>query len=345
MTDATLRLSALLFAAALIVGVGCNNLSDVESYDEPDAAEAAIRGVAPGSARTRVLGYSGTGGADWPLIRVSESFAQAHPELEKLVWARHDGVPLLLPNYTRTMGIHSRFDLAVDPDPGPSVKFTPDDDTRPRVLQGTAEEWVLYNTSSMLWGHTDTERFPQPGQYGLHYESYALSRAEGQARFAADPEFQITSKGSDHPFHIHIDPMWVILVDVPDENGELHNVLDEPRWMDTVPIPRNGGRVVFRSRFLDFTGRWVHHCHILLHEDNGMMQVMECTDEAAEADYNPRRSVATGAMSGAEVDRIYPKPSPELMYRQNISFVDPSPTTGQVYPGFEVDLPTLPDDA
>ncbi|HSR42473.1 MAG TPA: multicopper oxidase domain-containing protein, partial [Longimicrobiales bacterium] len=199
-------------------------------------------------------------------------------------------------------------------------------------------------TSAMLWGHTDTGRFPQEGQYGLHYESWPLTRADGQARFAADSEFQITTKGSDHPFHIHINPMWVLRIDVPDENGELHNVLPEPRWMDTVPIPRNGGRVVFRSRFLDFTGRWVHHCHILLHEDNGMMQVMECTDRAADADYNPRRRVASHGMSGADVDRIYPKPSAELRYRQNLAFVDPSPTTGQVYPGFEVELPKLADD-
>lgn len=307
-------------------------------------AEAAARGVPSGSARTRVLAYSGTGGADWPLIRVPESFAAAHPELEKLVWARHDGVAVLLPNYTRTMGIHSRFDLAADPDPGPSVKFAPQDETRPRVLAGSAEEWVLYNTSSMLWGHTDTERFPQQGQWGLHYESWPLSRAEGQAQFAADSEFQITTKGSDHPFHIHINPMWVIRIDVPDENGDLHNILDEPRWMDTVPIPRNGGRVVFRSRFLDFTGRWVHHCHILLHEDNGMMQTIECTDRASDADPNPRSRVASHDMPGSQVDRIYPKPSPELMYRQNLGFVDPSPDTGQVYPGFEIDVPERVED-
>jgi FtsP/CotA-like multicopper oxidase with cupredoxin domain len=29
--------------------------------------------------------------------------------------------------------------------------------------------------------------------------------------------------------------------------------------------------IQIRMRFLDFPGRWVSHCHILLHEDNGMM--------------------------------------------------------------------------
>ena len=74
--------------------------------------------------------------------------------------------------------------------------------------------------------------------------------------------------------------MWVMRIEVPDEQGRLHNLLDEPRWMDTVSIPRNGGRVVFRTRFADYTGRWIHHCHILMHEDMGMMQEVECVASA-----------------------------------------------------------------
>ena len=309
------------------------------------AAEAAQTGVAAGSYRTRVVSYSGTGGADWPLIRVPEDFVEAHPQLERLVWARHaDGTPVLLPNYTRTMGINVNFDLAKSPDPGPAMKFMPDDPDRIRTLVGTAEEWALYNCSQMLWSHTDTDRFPQPGQWKLHWEAYPLSRAEGQRRFWEDSEFRITSKGSDHPFHIHINPIWVLRVDVPDERGELHNILNEPRWMDTVPVPRNGGRVVFRTRFLDFPGKWVNHCHILLHEDNGMMTLMECTESPAEANYNPKGRVATADADASSVDELYPRPTPAIMYRQNMSFVDPNPETGQVYPGFELQVPELADE-
>ena len=119
----------------------------------------------------------------------------------------------------------------------------------------TAEEWVLYNPSLTLWGHTDLERFPQQGQMLAQYRSYPVSRGEGQARFWRDHEFRIVVHGADHPFHIHVNPMWVTRIEVPDEQGRLHNLLDEPRWMDTVSIPRNGGRVVFRSRFADYTGQ------------------------------------------------------------------------------------------
>ena len=33
--------------------------------------------------------------------------------------------------------------------------------------------------------------------------------------------------------------------------------------------------ITIRSRFLDFTGKYVYHCHILDHEDMGMMGIVE----------------------------------------------------------------------
>jgi FtsP/CotA-like multicopper oxidase with cupredoxin domain len=39
---------------------------------------------------------------------------------------------------------------------------------------------------------------------------------------------------------------------------------------DTVTIPV-GGTVRIRLRFADFVGAFVFHCHILAHEDAGMM--------------------------------------------------------------------------
>jgi hypothetical protein len=175
------------------------------------------------------------------------------------------------------------------------------------------------------------------------YRSYPVARENGQRRFWRDREFRIVTNASDHPFHIHINPMWVLRIEVPDAQGRLHNLLDEPRWMDTVSIPRNGGRVVFRSRFTDFTGRWIHHCHILMHEDMGMMQEVECVADAATCNATPRQHVASHHMTADEVSAIYPPLSVEAAYRQGVSFVDPNPITGQAFPGFEVDVPRLED--
>jgi FtsP/CotA-like multicopper oxidase with cupredoxin domain len=52
-------------------------------------------------------------------------------------------------------------------------------------------------------------------------------------------------------------------------NGEPY---DAHGLQDVVIIPKNGGKVVIRNPFLDFTGEYVFHCHILGHEDAGMMQ-------------------------------------------------------------------------
>jgi len=43
-----------------------------------------------------------------------------------------------------------------------------------------------------------------------------------------------------------------------------------------VPLPIKG-EVVVRMRFRNFTGRYVYHCHIVAHEDLGMMAVVDVT--------------------------------------------------------------------
>ena len=307
------------------------------------AAEARLHKAPPGSHRTRTISYSGYGAAAFPLVEVPEAFATAHPELRNLRWAEHDGTRVLLAPNGRTMAINNRFDLARNPNPPPPQKFTPNDPNRIRPLVNTAEEWVLYNPTPTLWGHTDLTRFPQKGQFLAQYTSYPVNLREGRERFWRDREFRTLVHGADHPFHIHVNPMWVTRIEVPDEEGRLHNLLEEPRWMDTVSIPRNGGRVVFRTRFADYTGTWIHHCHILMHEDMGMMQEVECVAGARASNPNPKATVASHAMTEAEVNAIYPRPSVELGYRQSMSFDDPNPVTGQSYPGFELDVPVLKD--
>ena len=57
------------------------------------------------------------------------------------------------------------------------------------------------------------------------------------------------------------------------DNGE--PLAEESRdWRDTAIVPRNGS-ITFRTRFLDFTGKFVLHCHMMNHEELGMMQVIE----------------------------------------------------------------------
>jgi FtsP/CotA-like multicopper oxidase with cupredoxin domain len=40
-------------------------------------------------------------------------------------------------------------------------------------------------------------------------------------------------------------------------------------------VERKGGTLTFRSRFIDFTGVYVMHCHMMNHEEMGMMATVE----------------------------------------------------------------------
>ena len=76
----------------------------------------------------------------------------------------------------------------------------------------------------------------------------------------------VNTSPMDHPFHLHVWPMQLI-----EDNGR---VLDSVDKRDVVNVPANG-RATVRIAFRDFSGRSVYHCHILDHEDLGMMGVIE----------------------------------------------------------------------
>jgi FtsP/CotA-like multicopper oxidase with cupredoxin domain len=71
-----------------------------------------------------------------------------------------------------------------------------------------------------------------------------------------------------HPFHIHVNPMYVT---------KINGIPVVPFWCDTQALPINGTpnapkSITFRMRFVDYAGPYVMHCHMLQHEDMGMMQ-------------------------------------------------------------------------
>jgi FtsP/CotA-like multicopper oxidase with cupredoxin domain len=85
-----------------------------------------------------------------------------------------------------------------------------------------------------------------------------------------------------HPFHIHINPFQIIQISSPVQNLTYTPSRDFI-WHDVIAIPpakieSNGavtpGRVVIRQAYPDFAGTFVLHCHILAHEDRGMMQLV-----------------------------------------------------------------------
>jgi len=72
--------------------------------------------------------------------------------------------------------------------------------------------------------------------------------------------------GMDHPFHLHGFQFQVL-----SRNGVPEPF---PSWKDMVNVPKHQtARIIVR--YDDFPGKWMFHCHILDHEDHGMMGILE----------------------------------------------------------------------
>lgn len=83
-----------------------------------------------------------------------------------------------------------------------------------------------------------------------------------------------------HPYHQHI---WHF--QVTDLNGAEAGdpeIMRVGEWRDVVPAPAPLG-VTIRTNTVDFTGETILHCHILQHEDRGMMGLYEITECAPNA--------------------------------------------------------------
>ena len=259
-------------------------------------------GKHPDKYRTRRVTYSGWGTATWPCLPLKDIQKldpnKPKPKVDKffLYDPSKDGVKgvpkIVAPPVTRTMAIDGK-------------KFNPNDMTAPKPLLDTAEEWCVYNNSISLW-HEYPELSSLPnmsdankGWYVGHLSGYPITRNEAKSRGMG-----ITTRGIDHPFHIHTNPFWLMRIEVPDDDGKLVNILPEPRWQDVIWLPRNGGRVVFRARFPDYVGKMVNHCHILQHEDNGMMQEVEITQSIKKSNYEPASGISNHSLSCKEVESL-----------------------------------------
>ncbi len=89
----------------------------------------------------------------------------------------------------------------------------------------------------------------------------------------------INRSRTDHSFHIHQNPFLLTHI-----NGQ---PLPKPEWRDTILVPgaTGGGGNINAATFgtvtlrmyvhPDYIGRTLTHCHVLTHEDFGMMQMLE----------------------------------------------------------------------
>ena len=82
--------------------------------------------------------------------------------------------------------------------------------------------------------------------------------------------------GMDHPFHQHVNAAQVLAVSGGDA-AYAGLYTNKPAWKDTVIIPK-WGSVTLLVPVMDWSGMTMFHCHIMEHEDIGMMGVWNIAD-------------------------------------------------------------------
>ena len=101
----------------------------------------------------------------------------------------------------------------------------------------------------------------------INGKQFDPNRVDVRSRLGTVEEWTVRNVTSEqHPFHIHVNDFQVMSV-----NGAPYHALSP---QDTVVLPAHG-QVVIRMRFIDFLGKYVFHCHILNHEDHGMMATID----------------------------------------------------------------------
>jgi FtsP/CotA-like multicopper oxidase with cupredoxin domain len=111
-------------------------------------------------------------------------------------------------------------------------------------------------------------------------------------------EWVLKSDFVSHPFHIHVNPFEVVAILDPDgkdvsapgavdsydgtvdpQYPGLKGVWKDTLWVKSVQKVKNGPymsyTLITRTRYERYIGEYVLHCHILDHEDQGMMQNVE----------------------------------------------------------------------
>ncbi|HWW05066.1 multicopper oxidase family protein [Collimonas sp.] len=146
-----------------------------------------------------------------------------------------------------------------------------------------------------------TETTPTLFQVGTNdadVHSYDPALIDRKLRLGDVDKWEMTSMLGSHPFHIHVNPVQIVSIIAPDGKTDLSQDSPQPdpfddqfrgmkgMWKDTiwilnqsqnkegtVPSGRVGKyTVTFRTRYERYIGDFVLHCHILDHEDQGMMQ-------------------------------------------------------------------------
>jgi FtsP/CotA-like multicopper oxidase with cupredoxin domain len=170
------------------------------------------------------------------------------------------------------------------------VSFIPHPDITDDQVTGT--QTLTFNIDVSQNNETFFEIDGQP---------YDPNRIDRILKLGGVDEWTLKSNFVSHPYHIHVNPFQIVKIIAPDGKTDVSapgavdnfgkdakgNPVIDPQypglkgvWKDTLFVKNVAGgggpsgeyTIVIRTRYERYIGDFVIHCHILDHEDQGMMQ-------------------------------------------------------------------------
>ena len=131
-------------------------------------------------------------------------------------------------------------------------------------------------------------------RFGINHQSFNPNRVDRVLKLNGVDEWTLTSAVVNHPFHIHVNPFQIVSILNPkgqsiiNDAGQCTEPKDDRQYCDLIGVYRDtvfvkqNYQVITRTRYQDYIGQFVLHCHILDHEDEGMMQLIEIIPDSPE---------------------------------------------------------------
>lgn len=151
-------------------------------------------------------------------------------------------------------------------------KFVPHQDITPTEITASNQKPVYIEFNLVI----PTDGDPKiPVQFLINNSAFQMGRIDQTLTLGAAQTWFLSSKSVNHPFHIHVNPFQII--SIKSKSGkpldpQYQNL--EGTWKDTLFV-NTDVIIETRTRYERYIGEYVLHCHILEHEDQGMMQSVE----------------------------------------------------------------------
>lgn len=148
------------------------------------------------------------------------------------------------------------------------TKFVPHQDITQEEIDASKQNPVYIDFNLVTSG---------PVQFLINNTAFKMGRVDQTLELGAAQTWFLSSKSVNHPFHIHVNPFQIISITdkttgKPSTEPQYQNLVGT--WRDTLYVNTNV-IIETRTRYERYIGTYVLHCHILEHEDQGMMQTVE----------------------------------------------------------------------